>query len=188
MGDRFNRMTDKHQDFVRRQKIFFTGSAAPTGRVNISPRPTDVFRVIGPNTVAYLDYLGSGNETAAHALQLPRMTIMLCAFEGPPRILRLYGTPHIHPKGSDGYATLLADHYDNRAPRNARKIVLLDIDMVQASCGYGVPLFDYVEDRKSLERWADNKSDEELRAFQDEKSRTSIDGFDTGYRDPILQK
>ncbi|MCP5072474.1 MAG: pyridoxamine 5'-phosphate oxidase family protein [Rhodobacteraceae bacterium] len=180
MGDRFNRMSDKHQDFVRRQKIFFAGSAAPSGRVNISPRPTDVFRVIGPNTVSYLDYLGSGNETAAHVLQLPRMTIMFCAFEGPPRIIRLFGTPHVHAIGSDGYATLLSDHYDNQAPRNARKIVLLDIDLVQTSCGYGVPMFDYVGERESLTRWADAKSDAELAAYPIERNSVSIDGFDTG--------
>ncbi len=180
MGDRFNRMSDKHQDFVSRQKIFFTGSAAATGRVNISPRPTDVFRIIGPNTVSYLDYLGSGNETTAHALRLPRMTIMFCAFAGPPRILRLYGTPHIHTKSSDGYATLLADHYNDQAPRNARKIVLLDVDLVQTSCGYGVPLFDHVGERESLTRWANAKSDEELADYPLQRNSVSIDGFDTG--------
>ena len=184
MADKFNRMSDKHQDFVSRQKIFFTGSAAPSGRVNVSPRPTDVLRVIGPNTVSYLDYVGSGNETSAHALVLPRLTIMLCAFEGAPRIMRLYGTPHIHQRGSDSFDTLLADHYDGEAPRNARKIVLLDIDLVQTSCGYGVPLFDYVGERESLTRWADNKSDADLLAYQDEKSRLSIDGFETGYQAP----
>jgi len=181
MSDQFNRMSDKHQDFASRQKIFFTGSAAATGRVNISPRPTDVFRIIGPNTVSYLDYVGSGNETSAHTRAVPRLTIMFCAMTGAPRIMRLYGTPHIHERGTPGFDTLLADHYNNEAPRNARKIVLLDIDMVQTSCGYGVPLFDYVDERQSLTRWADAQSDTELLAFQDENSRTSIDGFDTGY-------
>jgi len=181
MADMFNRMSDKHQDFVARQKIFFAGTAAPTGRVNITPRPMDVFRIIGPNTVSYLDYIGSGNETSAHMLQMPRMTIMLCAFDGPPRIMRLYGTGHVHHKGSEGYDTLLADHYDGQAPRNARKILLLDIDSVQTSCGFGVPLFDYAGERQSLERWSDQRSDADLIAYQEEKSTRSIDGFDTGH-------
>lgn len=181
MADRFSRMTDKHQDFIRRQHIFFTGSAAPTGRVNISPRPMDVFRIIGPNTVAYLDFIGSGNETSAHLRQSPRLTIMFCAFDGPPRIMRLYGTGHDHPKDSTGYNTLLADHYDNQAPRNARKILLLDIDLVQTSCGFGVPLFDYTGERQLLDRWAENKTEADLIVYQNEKYIHSIDGFDTGY-------
>ncbi len=181
MADKFSRMTDKHQEFIRRQHIFFTGSAAPTGRVNISPRPMDVFRIIGPNTVSYLDYIGSGNETSAHLRQSPRLTIMFCAFEGPPRIMRLYGTGHDHPIGSAGYDTLLADHYDNQAPRNARKILLLDIDLVQTSCGYGVPLFDYTGERQNLKNWAEHQSDADILAFQNEKSTHSIDGFETGY-------
>lgn len=182
MAQMFNRMSDKHQDFVRQQKIFFTASAAPTGRVNVSPRPMDVFRVIGPNTVSYLDYIGSGNETAAHTRALPRLTIMLCSFEGPPRIMRLYGTPHLHQKGSPQYDTLLADHYNNEAPRNARKILLLDIDQVQTSCGYGVPLFDYLGERDVLQSWTAQRSDADLVAYQNEKSTHSIDGFDTGHR------
>jgi len=181
MAEMFNRMSDKHQDFVAHQKIFFTGSAAATGRVNITPRPTDVLRIIGPNTVSYLDYIGSGNETSAHMLQLPRMTFMFCAFEGPPRIMRLYGTGHVHHRGSEGFETLLLDHYAGQAPRNARKILLLDIHTVQTSCGYGVPLFDYAGERKSLERWTDARSDADLVAYQDEKSLVSIDGFDTGH-------
>jgi len=187
MADKFSRMTDKHQDFIRRQHIFFTGSAAPTGRVNISPRPMDVFRIIGPNTVAYLDYIGSGNETSAHLRQSPRLTMMFCAFEGPPRIMRLYGTGHDHPKGSDGYNTLLADHFGNQTPNNTRKILLLDIDLVQTSCGYGVPLFDYTGERQALERWAEDKTEADLLAYQNKRSTHSIDGFETGYQPKSIE-
>lgn len=183
MADQFDSMSDQHQDFLSSQKIFFTGAAAPKGRVNISPRPTDVFRIINANRVAYLDYIGSGNETAALTRLSPRMTIMTCAFEGPPRIMRLYGTASTHQTGTTEYAQLLADHYDNFAPRNARQIVVLDIDMVQTSCGYGVPLFDYKADRPNLTRWANNKSDAELVDYRNIKNTTSIDGFDTGHID-----
>jgi hypothetical protein len=183
VADQFDSLSDQHQDFLSRQKIFFAGSAAPTGRVNISPRPTDVFRIIDPNRVAYLDYIGSGNETAAHTRLLPRMTIMTCAFEGPPRILRLYGTASTHQTGTDEFAALLAAHYDNTAPRNARQIVVLNFDMVQTSSGYGVPLFEYQADRPNLTRWADAKSAEELVDYRRIKNTTSIDGFDTGHID-----
>lgn len=180
MADQFDCMSDKHQDFLSRQNIFFTGAAAPTGRVNISPRPTDVFRIINANRVAYLDYIGSGNETAALTRVSPRMTIMTCAFDGPPRILRLYGQGTVHQIGTPEFQTLLDAHYDGTAPRNARQIVVLDIDLVQTSCGYGVPLFDYQGDRPNLTRWADHKSDAELADYRRLKNATSIDGFDTG--------
>jgi hypothetical protein len=183
LADKFNSLSPQHQDFLSRQKIFFTGSAAPEGRVNISPRPTDVFRIINANRVAYLDYIGSGNETAAHTRLNPRMTIMTCAFEVPPRIMRLYGTASTHQTGSAGYDAVLLKHYDNSAPRNARQIVVLDIDLVQTSCGYGVPLFDYQSDRPNLTRWADAKSDAELVEYRRNKNSHSIDGFDTGYID-----
>lgn len=180
MGERFAAMSDGHQDFLSRQHIFFTATAAESGKVNLSPRPTDVLRVIGPTEIAYLDYIGSGNETAAHLKRVPRMTIMTCAFTGPPRILRLYGTATAHQTGTDGYAGLLADHYDGQAPRNARQIVCLHIDTVQTSCGYGVPLFDYQGDRANLARWADAKTDDELLTYRRERNAVSLDGFDTG--------
>lgn len=183
MADQFDTLSDQHQEFLSRQKIFFAGSAAPTGRVNISPRPTDMFRIINGNRVAYLDYVGSGNETAAHTRQLPRMTIMTCAFEGPPRILRMYGTASTYQTGTPEFATLLNDHFNNSAPRNARQIVVLDIDLVQTSCGYGVPLFDFQGDRPNLTRWADAKSDEELVEYRTIKNTKSIDGFETGHID-----
>jgi hypothetical protein len=95
--------------------------------------------------------------------------------------MRLYGTAATHQTGTPEYATLLKQHYDNDAPRNARQIVVLDIDMVQTSCGYGVPLFEYQSDRPNLTRWADAKSDDELVDYRREKNTTSIDGFQTGH-------
>lgn len=183
MADQFDTLSNQHQDFLRRQKIFFTGTAADQGRVNISPRPTDVFRIINANRVSYLDYVGSGNETAAHTRINPRMTIMTCAFEGPPRILRLYGSAATFQTGTQEYRGLLAEHYDNQAPRNARQIVVLDIDLVQTSCGYGVPLFEYQANRQNLERWADAKSEDDLMNYRREKNTKSIDGFSTGHID-----
>lgn len=184
MADQFPDLSPQLQDFLSRQKIFFTGSAAESGRVNISPRPTDVLRIISPTRVGYLDYVGSGNETAAHLRRISRLTMMVCAFEGPPRILRMYGTGAVAQVGSAEYDALLAAHWDGDAPHNARAIVTLDIDLVQTSCGYGVPLFDHVGDRKNLQNWAAARDEAALAEYRQIKNARSIDGFDTGLKLP----
>lgn len=179
MGKQFSRLEPQHREFIARQRMFFTATAAATGRVNVSPRGTDRFRVLGEDAVLYLDLTGSGNETAAHLGQLPRMTIMFCAVEGPPMILRLYGTGRVIPRGGPEYAELLAAHFGDE-PLGARQIVWLDIEMVQSSCGYGVPLFDYAGERDTLDRWAAKKGPEGLEAYRREKNSFSLDGFPSG--------
>ena len=105
---------------------------------------------------------------------------MFCALAGPPSILRLYGRGHTLTAGTDAYAEAIARHFDGHEPRGARQIVWLDIDLVQTSCGYGVPLFDYREERPTLTRWVENKSDDALRAYRHERNAVSLDGLDTG--------
>ncbi len=180
MGDRFSEMSGRHQDFVSRQHVFFTATAAPTGRVNVSPRPTTALKIISPTRVVYMDRIGSGNETAAHLKQSDRMTIMFCAVDGPPQIMRLYGKGRIIHRGTPEYAELLEASYDGEEIWGTRQLVLLDIDLVQTSCGFGVPLFDYQGERQSLDRWAENKSADDLKAYQQERNMLSIDGFPTG--------
>src|SRR5271166_4573235 len=131
------------RDFISRQRIFFAASAAPNARVNVSPRGTDAFAILDERTVAYLDRTGSGAETAAHLKADGRLTLMFCAFEGPPNILRLYGRGEVLRRGSERYRELLSGAFGNNEPAGARQIVLLHVDRVQTSCGYGVPLFDY---------------------------------------------
>jgi hypothetical protein len=181
MAKQFEHIEPAHAAFIAQQHIFFTASAAPTGRVNVSPRGTDAFRVLAPNAVAYLDETGSGNETAAHLRQSSRLTIMFCGFENVPMILRLYGKGRVLPRGTPEYDTLLAAAYDNQQPPGARQIVCLDIDLVQTSCGYGVPLFDYKEERPTLRRWAENKGEDGVAAYRREKNIRSLDGFETGF-------
>ena len=176
----FAQLDDKHRDFIGRQHIFFTASAAPDTRVNVSPRSTDTFRILGPNSVAYLDRTGSGNETSAHVKAGGRMTIMFCAFEGPPMILRLHGKGRILHRGSPDYARMLADSFDGTEPPGARQIVVLDADLVVTSCGYGVPFFEYKRERPSLDNWANAKSEAELVAYRQQKNRVSLDGLPTG--------
>ncbi|WP_428485002.1 pyridoxamine 5'-phosphate oxidase family protein [Rhodopila sp.] len=181
MAKQFEQIEPAHAAFIERQHIFFTASAAATGRVNVSPRGADAFRVLDPNMVAYLDQTGSGNETAAHLRATGRLTIMFCAVEGPPLILRLYGQGTILPAGSPDYQTLLRTNFDNQEPPGARQIVRLAVDLVQTSCGYGVPLFDYREERPTLRRWAEAKGADGIAAYRQEKNVRSIDGFPTGF-------
>lgn len=180
MAKQFSRIEESHRDFILRQHIFFTASATEASRVNLSPRSTDQFRVIDANTVAYLDRTGSGNETAAHMLADGRLTIMMCSFDGPPMILRLYGKGSAFRHGTETYTTLLEEAFCSKEPQGARQIVRLDIDLVQTSCGFGVPVFDYREERVSLDRWTETKSAEELAAYRSEKNLHSMDGLPTG--------
>jgi hypothetical protein len=184
MAKQFPHLDERHRDFIRRQRIFFTASAAPGTRVNVSPRSTDMLRVLDQSCVIYLDRTGSGNETAAHLRADGRLTIMFCAVEGPPMILRLYGRGRILHRTSAAYAGLLATQFSSREPLGARQIVRLDIDLVQTSCGYGVPLFDYQGERPSMDRWAEEKGEAGLAAYQREKNIYSMDGQPTGLLDP----
>jgi hypothetical protein len=180
MAKQFASIEPAHRAFIAEQHIFFTASAAATGRVNISPRGADAFRVLGPNAVAYLDETGSGNETAAHLRLSGRLTIMFCGFASVPMILRLYGQGRTLPRGTADYDALLESAFGNQEPPGARQIVRLDVEMVQTSCGYGVPLFDYREERPTLRRWAAAKGPDGVAAYRHEKNLFSIDGFPTG--------
>jgi len=183
MAKQFSRIQDVHRNFIGRQRIFFTASAAEGTRVNVSPRSTDALRLLDASTAIYLDRTGSGNETAAHLLADGRLTIMFCAFEGPPVILRLYGKGCMIRRNSPEYLDLLDTHYDGNEPLGARQIIRLDIDLVQTSCGYAVPLFDYRNERPNLDRWAQAKGETGLDAYRREKNLTSMDGLPTGLFD-----
>lgn len=183
MSKRFSCMDTAHREFILRQQIFFTASASTHGRVNVSPKDVAALRILGGNMVAYLDLTGSGNETAAHLRAHPRLTLMFCAFNGPPMILRLYGHGRILHRRSPEYVSMLASEFEDAEPPGARQIVVLDVDLVQTSCGYGVPLFEYAGKRHTLIRWAEAKGDEELGAYRYKKNSFSIDGLPTGLSD-----
>ena len=183
MATPFARIEDKHAAFIAKQKIFFAASAAEGTRVNLSPRGTDTFRVLGPNDVLWLDRTGSSNETAAHLRADGRLTIMFCAFEGPPLILRLYGRGRVVARATAEYAELLAAHFEGTEPPGPRQMIRLAVDLVQTSCGYGVPKFDYVEDRDTLDRWASAKTEDQLEAYRRKKNTLSMDGLPTGLFD-----
>ena len=179
----FASIDTKQREFIEHQHVFFAGSSAPDARINLSPKGLDALRVLGPNAVVYLDRTGSGNETAAHLLADGRLTLMFCAFDGPPLILRLYGSGRVIKRGGAEYARLLAAEYGGIEPPGARQIVALDVELVQTSCGYGVPHFDYVGERPSLSNWAEKSGEVELEAYRHQYNEHSIDGLPTGLFD-----
>ncbi|NLR98488.1 pyridoxamine 5'-phosphate oxidase family protein [Rhizobium sp. P38BS-XIX] len=183
MAKQFPSIDDRLRDFIARQHIFFTASATADSRVNVSPRETLCLRVLSPNTAIYLDRTGSGNETSAHMKADGRLTIMFCAVAGPPMILRLYGHGRTIHRSSPEYHALLRDHYAGEEPLGARQIVHLDIDLVQTSCGFGVPLFAYEGERQSLDQWTAAKGPEGIEEYRREKNAFSMDGLPTGMFD-----
>ncbi|MEM6637007.1 MAG: pyridoxamine 5'-phosphate oxidase family protein [Pseudomonadota bacterium] len=184
MAQQFSELDERLSAFIRRQNMFFTASAAAGSRVNVSPRSTDCFRISGPNAVFFLDRTGSGNETAAHLKADGRLTIMFCAVAGPPMIMRLYGTGRVLHRDTQEYATLLDAHFPDGGPSGARQIVFLDVDLVQTSCGYGVPLFEYQSERPSMDNWTDKKGPDGIRGYWHQENRFSMDGLPTGIFDP----
>lgn len=183
MAKQFSSIDDRLRDFIARQHIFFTASATAGSRVNVSPRETLCLRITSPNTAIYLDRTGSGNETSAHMKADGRLTIMFCAMAGPPMILRLYGHGRIIHRSSPEYRELLHGHYAGDEPLGARQIVWLDIDLVQTSCGFGVPLFGYEGERPSLDQWAKAKGPDAIEEYWREKNTLSMDGLPTGLFD-----
>ncbi|HEX5998203.1 MAG TPA: pyridoxamine 5'-phosphate oxidase family protein [Hyphomicrobiaceae bacterium] len=185
MGQQFPRIDDKHRAFIESQRIFFVASAAPKGRVNVSPKGMATLRVLNPNEVAYIDCTGSGSETRAHliASEDKRLTIMFCAFDGPPVILRLYGQGTSLMRGTPEYAAML-QHFEEIA--GARQIIHLSVDLVQTSCGMGVPLFDYREDRQNLVRHWIRQGMANLRTYWGRKNMRSIDGLPTHFEPDIM--
>ena len=176
MGKRYDAIGQVHREFIEQQKLFFVATAACDGRVNVSPKGMDSLRVLGANRVVWLNVTGSGNESAAHVAENDRMTLMFCAFEGRPMILRLYGHARVlHPRDEEWQALL------GLFPRipGARQLFDVQVDMVQTSCGMSVPFFTYEADRTDLWDWAERKGEAKLRDYWQEKNTVSLDGKPT---------
>ena len=175
MGRVLDAITDELAAFIAAQRVFFVATApGDGGHVNLSPKGLDTFTVLDPNTVAYLDLTGSGVETIAHLRENGRITIMFCAFEGKPNIVRLYGRGEVLPTGGPEADSLL--------PRfgtypGARSVIRVGVDRVSTSCGYGVPLLQYDGERDQLTTWADRRGPEGLVEYRGEKNAVSIDGL-----------
>ncbi|MBN3909390.1 MAG: pyridoxamine 5'-phosphate oxidase family protein [Nostoc sp. NMS1] len=178
MSKLFDCITDELQDFIAAQHLFFVGSAplSPTGHVNLSPKGLGCFRVLSPKQVGYVDLTGSGNETSAHLQENGRITFMFCAFEEPACILRLYGQGNTILPSSPDWDSL----YSLFLPMpGTRQIIVADIEKIQTSCGFGVPLYEYRGERQTLVNWASKKGEEGVREYQQKKNLVSIDGLPT---------
>ena len=163
--------------WITAQPLFFVASAplSDKGHINLSPRGLDSLRILGPNEVAFYDLTGSGNETAAHLAENGRITIMFCAFEGAPRILRLYGEGEVvHPNDADW--SELHQHFNEVLPQ-ARQIIRIIVSRVQTSCGYGVPLMSLQGQREDLVTWSEKKGEQGLHDYQQRNNHHSIDGL-----------
>jgi hypothetical protein len=174
VGQRFKELSGKHIEFIAAQKLYFVGTAVTGSRVNVSPKGMDSLRVLGNTRAAWLNVTGSGNETSAHVQQDPRMTIMFCSFEGNPLILRLYGSARVIHRGDIEWNELFPLF---KPLPGARQIFDMTIELVQTSCGMGVPLYHYDGDREQLSDWAIRKGDDGLQDYWKEKNQTSIDGI-----------
>ena len=176
MSKFYETITLELQEFIRQQHMFFTATAIATGRVNLSPKGIDSFRILDDRTVAYLDLTGSGNETSAHLLVDPRMTIMFCGFEKKPWILRLYGNGRVVRPGDAAWATLATNF---EVFPGTRQIVQLSVESAQTSCGMGVPQFEFQGQRSGLIQWAEKKGESGVQQYWKDKNQVSIDGLPT---------
>ncbi|MEX0290031.1 MAG: pyridoxamine 5'-phosphate oxidase family protein [Flavobacteriaceae bacterium] len=177
MGKRLPKLTTRLISFIEKQRMFFVATAPNEGKINLSPKGMDSFKVIDDAKVLWLNLTGSGNETAAHLLQSDRMTIMFCAFEGPPMILRLYGKARVYHKRDafwDEHISLFPTY------KGSRQLIEMEIDMVQTSCGFGVPLMDFKGERDLLGPWAEEKGADGLLEYMELKNTKSLDGHPTG--------
>ncbi len=187
MAKLYDNITDDLAAFIRAQPLFFVASAPLDlhGHVNLSPKGLDCLRILSPQQVAYVDLTGSGNETSAHLVENGRITFMFCAFAGPPRILRLYGHGRVVLPSTAAW-----DEYAPHFPHypGTRQIIVADIVRVQTSCGFAVPLMDYVGQRDTLIRWADAKGEDGMADYHREKNMTSIDGLRTPLAEHVEQE
>ena len=176
MSKTYPAITEKLHTFIEQQQMFFVATAAQQGRVNISPKGLDSLRVLNDKRVVWLNLTGSGNETSAHLQQANRITIMFCSFSGTPMILRLYGKAREITHNDPEWDKL---HSLFSTLPGSRQIFDIEIELVQTSCGTGVPLFDFVDDRDQLSSWAIKKGEKGIRKYWKDKNQVSLDGFAT---------
>lgn len=176
MGKEYTEIDERIQKWIARQHMFFV-STAPTdskGLINCSPKGLDSLRVLGPRSIAYVDTGGSGIETVAHLRDNGRITLMMCAFDGPPKIFRFYGQGEAVEPHHEDFDGLLSKFPDMPAARN---VIRISVDRIIDSCGYGVPLYDFKSHRDSLSNYFDKQTDEDIWAYRRDRNSESLDGL-----------
>lgn len=181
MAKFYEKIPTRMQTFIKKQKVFFVATAPKNGRINLSPKGMDSFRILNENRIAWLSVTGSGNETSAHLLEDNRITIMFCAFEGAPNILRLYGkAKEILPKDTEWNSLI-----DLFPPLDGtRQIFDVTIESVQTSCGMSIPFYEYKEERNQLLDWAKDKGEDGIEQYWEDRNKKSIDGLKTKFNNP----
>src|SRR5256885_1548491 len=176
MGKVMEEISGELAEFIRAQRVFFVATAplSQNGHVNLSPKGLDTFRILSPKRVAYADMTGSGNETSAHLAENARITLMFCGFEERPKILRIYGRGRTVLKADAEWADLGGEFEDRIG---LRQIIVVDVTRVMTSCGFGVPMMKFLDERGMLEEWAQKKGEDGLEAYRREKNTRSIDGL-----------
>ena len=176
MGKEYTEIDGRLQAWIERQKMFFVATAPSSadGLINCSPKGLDCLRVTGPHELAYVDTGGSGIETVAHLRDNGRITLMLCAFEGPPKIFRFYGTGTALEPHHEGFDELLVQFPPLPAARN---IIRIRVDRIIDSCGYGVPLYDFKAHRDSLGNYFSKQSDDAIWEYRRKNNTESLDGL-----------
>jgi hypothetical protein len=176
MGKVFDGIDADLETWLRRQHVFFVATAprSDDGHINLSPKGLDSFDIIDAHTVAYLDVTGSGVETIAHLRENGRITLMFCAFDGSPRIVRLHGRGQAHLPGSPDFERLVSrfPHY-----LSTRSVIVVDLNRIADSCGYGVPLYAYTGERRALQAWAEKQGPEALVEYRATRNAISIDAL-----------
>ena len=182
MGKVYEHLDDRLIEFIESQHLFFVGTAPDSsdGHLNVSPKGLDTFRILGPDLVAYLDLTGSGIETVAHLRENGRITILFCAFEGRPLIVRLHGQGRVVEPGDIEWEGLIAGFPEYPG---VRSVIVVDVERVSDSCGYAVPLYEYQGERTHLIAYANKKGPEGMEQYKAIKNRASIDGI-PGLRSP----
>jgi Pyridoxamine 5'-phosphate oxidase len=173
-------LTEQDQDWINQQKLFFVGTAplSSSGRVNLSPKGYDAFRILSPKKIAYLELTGSGIETVTHLHENGRITIMFSAFEGAPKIIRLWCKGTVHPAGSNEFVKLQKELFPDFIDKvGVRSIITGDILEIGQSCGFGVPLYEYKEPRQVLLNYLAKKTPEAIETYWEDKNSKSIDGI-----------
>ncbi|HTL52864.1 MAG TPA: pyridoxamine 5'-phosphate oxidase family protein [Planctomycetota bacterium] len=176
MSHQHENISPELAEWIGRQRLFFVATAPLdiAGHINCSPKGGDAFRVLGPLEVAYQDYTGSGAETSAHLRENGRIIVMFCAFEGPPKILRLHGRGKVLEANNPEFDALAAVFPVNPG---TRAIVRIAVDRVSDSCGFAVPFYDFKAPREALDKWAVKKGPAGLREYRNSKNQKSIDGI-----------
>lgn len=176
MGKQHTELSDVHREFISQQKLFFVATAGAEGRINLSPKGMDSFRVLDANRIVWLNLTGSGNETSAHVQENGRMTVMFAAFEGKPLILRLYGHAQVVHRNDAAWEALYSKFPETPG---ARQLFDMHVDLVQDSCGMAVPFFDYNGERDQLKDWATKQGPEGVAQYWEKKNQFSLDGQPT---------